>query len=428
MVEKPENKPEFLCLAPWVHTFLSPQSERRLCCSSRESPQNFKQYIDTDSADNVYNPLTLKDWWNSEQVRSVRRTMMAGDIPDECQICNHKLLGSGVYRDYFSDMFSHHYDDIWEATDELGYTTMTPISWDYRFSNLCNFKCRMCGDMFSSSWETENKRYRPQKKKWWEYSDQIKRWQTDQAEKEFREAVYNKTIEEIYWAGGEPLMFEQHWEYMKAIVDLGYSKDVYVRYSTNLSRVNYKNNNLWHLLSNFKHWDIFASIDGTGEVGEYIRTGLKYDEWLSNIKAGVKVMGDNRITLDCTLTLPGLLEIKNLSRLSSELGLKLVAKVMFGFDNTTLISPMALPRDILNEIVEENLDWLQTNGSDLQENLIKTLQNIKNRPTFEEEYGMDNALVNKRYYQNLDKIRGGLTIEYILSKDKRLIQWWNSLG
>ena len=25
-------------------------------------------------------------------------------------------------------------------------------SFDYRFSNLCNFSCRMCGDMLSSSW------------------------------------------------------------------------------------------------------------------------------------------------------------------------------------------------------------------------------------------------------------------------------------
>ncbi len=155
MVIKPENKPEFLCMAPWTHTYLSPQSERRLCCASREPAQNFKQYIDTESGSGNYNPMSLKDWWNSEHVRSIRQTMMAGEIPSACEVCNHKLLNTSVYRDYFWHMFQHHYERIWETTDETGSTSMRPISWDYRFSNLCNFKCRMCGDMLSSSWETE---------------------------------------------------------------------------------------------------------------------------------------------------------------------------------------------------------------------------------------------------------------------------------
>ena len=52
------------CTAPWTHTFVSPQGERRLCCASREPAQNFKQYIDTAGGDGKFNPLTLKDWWN----------------------------------------------------------------------------------------------------------------------------------------------------------------------------------------------------------------------------------------------------------------------------------------------------------------------------------------------------------------------------
>ena len=60
-------------MAPWTHTYLSPQSERRLCCASREPAQNFKQYIDTSDADGVYNPLTLDEWWNSEHVKTFAR-------------------------------------------------------------------------------------------------------------------------------------------------------------------------------------------------------------------------------------------------------------------------------------------------------------------------------------------------------------------
>ena len=44
---KPKDGNKTFCMAPWTHTYLSPQMERRLCCSSRESSENFKQYIDT---------------------------------------------------------------------------------------------------------------------------------------------------------------------------------------------------------------------------------------------------------------------------------------------------------------------------------------------------------------------------------------------
>lgn len=438
MVTKPDTKPEFLCMAPWTHTYLSPQSERRLCCASREPAQNFKQYIDTSDGTGEYKPLTLEEWWNSEHVRSIRRTMMSGDIPDACQVCNHKLLNTDVYRSYFWHMFKHHYDRIWETTDETGHTTMRPISWDYRFSNLCNFKCRMCGDMLSSSWETEVKKHKlmdpkPSVSGWLQepIRTNMRRWQEDATEAEFGRAVKDGTVEEIYWVGGEPLMFEQHWEYMRTIVDIGYANRVYARYNTNLSRVDYKGENLWELLSHFRDWQVCASIDGTGEVGEYIRTGLKYNEWLKNFEGGVAVMKHQRqLKLDYTLTLPGLLEIRNMAELSMKLNVELLTKVTFAFDPSILFSPMALPRNILNEIIEENLEWLKTNTGELQQSLVDVLENMKNRPTFEEQWdnwAKEKMPEGKKWYQQLDKIRQGPTMEYILAKDKRLIEWWNKL-
>ena len=52
-------KPDTLCMAPWTHTYLSPQTERRMCCASREDAQNFEQYIDTRAGTGKYIPLTL---------------------------------------------------------------------------------------------------------------------------------------------------------------------------------------------------------------------------------------------------------------------------------------------------------------------------------------------------------------------------------
>ena len=71
-------------MAPWTHTYLSPQTERRMCCASVEPAQNFKQYIDADAGKNRYEPLTLDEHWNSEHMKSVRRRMMAGEELPEC--------------------------------------------------------------------------------------------------------------------------------------------------------------------------------------------------------------------------------------------------------------------------------------------------------------------------------------------------------
>ena len=319
------NRPKTLCLAPWVHTYLSPQTERRMCCASREPAQNFGQYIDTTTGTGKYIPITLDEHWNGEHMKSVRRRMMAGEEMPECEVCHNKLLNTDVYRSYFNQLFNHKYDEAMASTDETGHTTMKPVSWDYRFSNLCNFKCRTCGDMLSSSWETEKRKYDTidwddSKNNWMipEIKEQITAFQDSQIEEEFSQAVEEHRIEEIYWVGGEPLMYEQHWRYMKRIIELGDGPRVYARYNTNLSRTNYRGVNLFKdILANIRDWQVCASIDGTGAIGEYIRTGLDYNVFLENFREGLQHVRNRRqMRLDFTLTLPGLFEIENMQNLS----------------------------------------------------------------------------------------------------------------
>ena len=219
------TKPETMCMAPWVHTYLSPQTERRMCCASREPAQNFEQYIDTTAGSGKYIPVTLEQHWNNDHMKSVRQRMLAGEVLPECEVCNSKLLNTDVYRSYFWHLFRHKYDEVLASTSPDGHTTMLPVSWDYRFSNLCNFKCRTCGDMLSSSWEIEQRQHGTTdwsnpKNNWMkpEVRKEISKFQDTQIEAEFSTAVEEHRVEEIYWVGGEPLMYEQHWRYMKRIV------------------------------------------------------------------------------------------------------------------------------------------------------------------------------------------------------------------
>ena len=435
-MQKPDNKPPTLCMAPWTHTYLSPQTERRLCCASREPAQSFEQYIDTDSGSGEYQPVSLDEHWNNEHMQGVRRRMMAGETLPECDVCNSQLLNTDVYRSYFERMFHHKYNDIWENTEDSGYTTMKPVSWDYRFSNLCNFKCRMCGDMLSSSWEAEVKLHNmanwdnPQNN-WMkpEVRKKISKFQDTQIEQEFSEAVEEHRIEEIYWVGGEPLMYEQHWRYMKRIVELGDGQRLYARYNSNLSRVNYKGVNLYHdILAHIRDWQMCASLDGTGAIGEYIRTGLKYNEWVDNFKQGLEIATHRRqMRIDFTLTLPGMLDVVNVQKLADELNVDILAKVTFTFTPDIIMSPLALPREILNSLVDE----LITNNK-LGNALHSVLIQLKNRPNMEEMYPEDEyhrgMRKGKRRILALEGIRNDkLCMRDILSANADILKWWDSI-
>ena len=420
------NKPDNLCLAPWVHTYLSPVTERRLCCASREPAQSFTQYIDTDAGDNVYTPQSLDEYWNSERIRRVRRDMMNNIVPAECEVCDKKLLNTDVYRDYFGHLFAHKYPEVVASTDETGYTTMKPVSWDYRFSNLCNFKCRMCGPMLSSSWETEARKA-GKIEPWMEpaVKKQISNYQDTQIEAEFSQAVEEHRIEEIYWVGGEPLMYEQHWRYMQRIIELGDGPGLYARYNTNLSRVDYQGVNLYNdILDKIRDWQICASLDGVGEVGEYIRTGLKYDEWLENFKQGLGHARNRRMMrIDFTLTTPGLFEVPEIIKLADELGVEVLAKTTFAFTPDIAMSPLFLPRPILEQIINSIMP--ATPGA-----MRDVLTNLINRPTFEEEYPSEVYLEArcraKQRMESLDTGRKGTRFVDTL-RDPELIKWWKEI-
>jgi len=423
-------------MAPWTHTYLSPQTERRMCCASREPAQNFKQYIDTDSGTGRYIPITLEEHWNNDHMRSVRRRMLAGETLPECEVCNDRLLNTSVYRSYFDSLFGHKYKQVVETTDASGYTTMRPVSWDYRFSNLCNFKCRMCGDMLSSSWESEQRQHHMidwsnPKNNWMqpEIKRQIEQFQDTQIEAEFAAAVEDHRVEEVYWVGGEPLMYEQHWRYMQRIIELGDGPRVYARYNTNLSRVNYRGINLYSdILAKVRDWQICASIDGTGRIGEYIRTGLDYESWLENFKEGIRVSTHRRqMRIDFTLTLPGMFEVANIQQLANDLGVDILAKVVFSFSPDIVMSPLALPRSILDPWVDEIIN------AGVAGPLKDILVQLKTRPTFQEQYGETEyrrgIAQGRTRVLKLESIRTqSTTMDEILSKRRDVYEWWNAIG
>ncbi|GEM_PF-892068 len=436
---KEHIKPKHLCMAPWVHTYISPQSERRMCCASREPAQNFKQYIDTKGADGQYNPITIQEHWNSDHMKDVRVRMMAGEQLPECANCD--MNPSAAYRDYFWKLFGNYYYHAMGNTLEDGTHDGGPISWDYRISNLCNFKCRMCGDMLSSSWEAEMKKHNQvdmdNPKNFWMKPDvrkEIHAFQKDVAYQELKDAVENHNVKEIYWVGGEPLMMEEHWETMKRLIELKDMKEVYARYNTNLSNLSFKGTHLYKdILPKTQNWEICASIDATGIVGEYIRTGLDWEQWLQNFKDGMAIQKrPGQMRLDLTITLPGLIVLRDMFELSRELNTQVLTKTVLAYSPDIFMSPQCLPRKLLNTIVDDHLAYMKPLANWRQQSIIDVLEGYKNSiKTLEEEWPdqwADGMAKGKGACLMLERIRDQkITMDEIMAMRDDTNEWWQSI-
>ena len=260
------NEDKF-CIIPWIHLNTEPNGRVKPCCAYfGEEAGNLK-----DS--------TLEQIWNSKHLRSMRRSFLQNKIPEGCLTCTKKEDSGGVsYRMAVTERFKHHVEKAKANTLSDGtYETFEIIFWDFRFSNICNFKCRMCGHLCSSSWYDD---FSPEEKK-----NKVKFLDSSYYGTDLMKHVDNfiDSVEEIYFAGGEPLMMLEHYQILdKLIAKERY--DVFLRYNTNMSTIKYKDYDLINIWKRFKSVKIFASIDGIEENAEYSRSGTNWSRVEENLK------------------------------------------------------------------------------------------------------------------------------------------------
>jgi hypothetical protein len=153
---------------------------------------------------------------------------------------------------------------------------------------------------------------------------------------------------------------------------------------------------------------------------------LQYRNWLDNFKQGVDIQTNRRqMRIDFTLTLPGLFEVLNIQALANTLGVEVLAKVVFSFSPDIILSPLALPRELLNAQIDRLVLQLQ-NGA-----LKDVLNQLKIRPNFEEQWPNEyqqGLIRGKHRILKLESVRNdNYTLADILQKDKDMYEWWQNI-
>jgi len=91
-----------------------------------------------------------------------------------------------------------------------------------------------------------------------------------------------ENVEQIYFAGGEPLLMPEHYRLLDELIRR--KSSVRLIYSANLTRLKNGTRDVIELWKNFEYVNLMASIDASGGQAEYIRAGHQWSEILRNRK------------------------------------------------------------------------------------------------------------------------------------------------
>jgi len=241
---------------------------------------------------------TLEEIWNDAPMRLIRKEVLSGGRPPECEPC-FRLEDQGVE----SLRQRHIAGVIPEARINLYPNALESLKDDYtmpfeiptmelKLNNLCNLKCRMCHPGDSTAWndwsevkefykgegqvifdivEEHNLEKKPLLDK---FEDNPNWWASLE-----KNLPYFRRVE---FAGGEPLMDPQHYRILDMLAPYGYQ--IEIKYATNLTTLGKSNRTIWEYWPKFKSVAVNISIDGISGSYEYIRGNASWAELVNNIR------------------------------------------------------------------------------------------------------------------------------------------------
>jgi organic radical activating enzyme len=395
-------------MAPWTHMHFMPNKDVNPCCLSP---------ID-QTIGNMENQ-TIHEVWNSPEMQELRKNMLEGKSCDNfCHRCYDKEEnGFTSLRTHMNERYAEKHWDIVESTQQDGTVEeLNLIHWDFRFSNICNQKCRTCGIEFSTQWHDDYI-------KMWELTSEnappkVKKiWKTVDAFEQDFETLFDK-VEYIHFAGGEPLITDEHYRVLERLIAAG-KTDVRIRYSTNFNTLKYKKYDLVDMWSHFNQIELMASIDDIEDRYNYMRKGGDWNTVVDNFNrlkdAGLFEKGNIEFGLHPTISFWNVYYLPEFHKKAIELGMcKPERKNHFNWDFhiNTLIHPeyynvQMLPAHLKEQVTEK----LNTYANELEQ----TYPNLNTGPFrsivsyMNSEDKTDQLKKMKRMTRKLDMIRSERT-------------------
>lgn len=276
------------CKKLWNHLYVGTDGNINPCClADHRFPLG---NVDTlKSTDDVF-----------DLTRQLRSNMIQGYRDRSCAVC-YKKEDSGIQS----------VRQIYDATDQQ------PVikTLDIRLNNICNFKCRMCSEYFSSAIQQETiELYGKESILGFEKISLVNETKLIRNQRlEHILPFLTTTLESIYFAGGEPLITSEHYKILDRLIEINHNT-LRILYNTNLSTLCYKKSSVLDKWKHFSDVTVGASIDASGAAAEYMRHGTIWNEVVNNIDIiknnAPHVKLNIASTVSC-LTIENLIDLQN---------------------------------------------------------------------------------------------------------------------
>jgi len=284
------------CVLPWIHLATRPNGDMRLCCTANASGAGEDHEVGLvkmeDGRPANFARNTPLEAFNNDYMKSVRTTMLRGEIPASCKGCFDEEAQGVVSKRIWetATWMNDEGVDIQELISQTEQDGTVPERLQYldlRLGHTCNIKCVMCSPHDSSKWVGDWQKLIPvlqdpdvKKQMRWDKKEFNNKWHE---RKEFWDELYAQipNLKQVYFAGGEPLMIREHKTFLEEIVRQGYEQNILLRYNSNGILVDQELIALW---SKFKKVKFAISIDSYEERDEYIRFPTKFTDVESTLR------------------------------------------------------------------------------------------------------------------------------------------------
>ena len=292
------------CMMPWLHLHAFPDGRAYPCCFG----------LDQYPVGNLNNN-SMEEVFNGKDMREMRLNMLSNKPSRQCGKCyDQEKSGFFSLRLSSNKHFGHNIGMI-DNTQSDGTADFVIKYWDIRFSNLCNFACRSCGTWFSSNW------YEDHKKLTGKPPDHAKIMRVGRTADDIWNQMLEQFdhVEQFYFAGGEPLIMEEHYKILK---ELDRRKMYHVRliYNTNFSKLTFKDMDVLELWNKFDSVSVGASLDAMGPRAEFMRKGTVWTDIETNRRRMQEVCPQVDFYISATVGLINALHVVDFHRTWSEQG------------------------------------------------------------------------------------------------------------
>lgn len=289
------------CAAKWYNATVWLSNGRTASCHHPIAHNVSKQEVET-------NPSALH---NTEHKKQMRKLMLEGERPAECSYC-WRVEDNGD-KDIHSDRIYKsliYTDKEIESLRNSDYNKdVDPKTLEISFDNLCNLSCTYCNQEFSSTWMNDIKIDGPYKDlntpggRTYTHtnSDLLAKNEENIFIKKFFEWYDDSlkdSLQELRVTGGEPSRSPHFWKFVEKIKNPKFAFAV----NSNLIMDHDRLDKLIECSNKFNKFDLYTSCESYGRHAEFVRHGLDYDLWRSNLLRFSKEANYNSINIMMTIS------------------------------------------------------------------------------------------------------------------------------